>query len=131
MNLSGAIIYLIGTLTDLYVTAIMLRLLLQWVRADFYNPVSQFLVKITNPVVVPARRVIPSIGRLDTASVVVMLLLEILQLDMVGPFSLQGSEERFNNGVIPAVSPSAHALHEAMSFGHFAEAITAVLDPSV
>lgn len=83
MNTTGALIYLISTLTDLYVTAILLRLLLQWVKADFYNPLSQFLIKVTNPVLVPARRLIPSIGRLDTASVVVMLLLELLQLVLV------------------------------------------------
>jgi YggT family protein len=83
MNGSAAVIYLISTLTDLYVTAILLRLLLQWVGADFYNPLSQFLIKITNPVLVPARRVVPSIGRLDTASVVVMLLLELLQLVLI------------------------------------------------
>jgi YggT family protein len=83
MNTTGALIYLISTLTDLYVTAILLRLLLQWVKADFYNPLSQFLVKITNPVLVPTRRLIPSIGRLDTASVVVMLLLELLQLVLI------------------------------------------------
>lgn len=83
MNLTGALIYLVSTLTDLYVTAILLRLLLQWVRADFYNPLSQFLIKITNPVLVPARRLIPSIGKLDTASVVVMLLLELLQLVII------------------------------------------------
>lgn len=83
MNLTGALTYLISTLTDLYVTAILLRLLLQWVRADFYNPMSQFLIKATNPVLVPARRLIPSIGKLDTASVVVMLVLEVLQLVLV------------------------------------------------
>ena len=83
MNTTGALIYLISTLTDLYVTAILLRLLLQWVKADFYNPLSQFLIKITNPVLVPTRRLIPSIGRLDTASVVVMLLLELLQLVLI------------------------------------------------
>ena len=83
MNLTGAVIYLISTLTDLYVTAILLRLLLQWVGADFYNPLSQFLIKVTNPVLVPTRRVIPSIGKLDTASVVVMLLLELLQLVII------------------------------------------------
>ena len=83
MNPTGALIYLIGTVTDLYVTAILLRLLLQWVRADFYNPISQFLIKITNPVLVPARRIIPSIGKLDTASVVIMLLLELLQLAVI------------------------------------------------
>ena len=87
MNVTGALIYLISTLTDLYVTAILLRLLLQWVRADFYNPLSQFLIKITNPVLVPARRIIPSIGKLDTASVVIMLLLELLQLVVIGLIS--------------------------------------------
>jgi YggT family protein len=83
MNLTGALIYLISTLTDLYVTAVLLRLLLQWVGADFYNPLSQFLIKVTNPVLVPTRRMIPSIGKLDTASVVVMLLLELLQLVII------------------------------------------------
>lgn len=83
MNLTAALIYLVATITDLYVTAILLRLLLQWVRADFYNPLSQFLIKVTNPVLVPARRLIPSIGKLDTASVVVMLLLELAQLVVI------------------------------------------------
>ena len=87
MNLAGALSYLISTITDLYVTAILLRLLLQWVRADFYNPLSQFLIKVTNPVLVPARRVIPSIGKLDTASVVIMLLLELAQLVAIGLLS--------------------------------------------
>ena len=78
MNGSGtnAISYLVGTLLDLYITAVLLRLILQWVRADFYNPVCQFLVKITNPVIVPLRRVIPSIRSLDTASVLLILALE-------------------------------------------------------
>lgn len=80
---ANAFSYLIGTLIDLYITAVMLRLLLQWVKADFYNPVCQFLVKITNPVLVPLRRLIPSIGRLDTASVVLMIALEILSVWIV------------------------------------------------
>jgi YggT family protein len=75
-NGSNALTFLLTTLVDLYVTAVLLRLLLQWVRADFYNPVCQFLVRITNPVLVPLRRVVPAIGRLDTASVVLMLALE-------------------------------------------------------
>jgi len=95
MNLSGALIYLVSTIIDLYIAAIMLRLLLQWVRADFYNPLCQFLVKITNPVLVPARRIVPSIGRLDTASVVVMLLLELIQLVIISQLSQAGFELQF------------------------------------
>ncbi len=82
MNGSGAnaFTFLVGTLIDLYITAVLLRLLLQWVRADFYNPVCQFLVKVTNPVIVPLRRVIPSVWKLDTASVVTILALEIISV---------------------------------------------------
>ena len=46
---TNAVSYLVGTLIDLYIAAVLLRLLLQWVKADFYNPVCQFLVKVTTP----------------------------------------------------------------------------------
>ena len=77
---TNALTYLVGTLIDLYIAAVLIRLLLQWARADFYNPVCQFLVKVTNPVIVPLRRVIPSIGRLDTASVLLIVTLEIFSV---------------------------------------------------
>jgi YggT family protein len=80
VNGSRALTYLVSTLFDLYIVSVLLRLMLQWVRADFYNPLSQFLVKITNPLLIPLRRLIPSIGRLDTASVVLAVSLEIISL---------------------------------------------------
>lgn len=83
MNGSRALTYLVSTLFDLYIVAILLRLCLQWVRADFYNPLSQFLVRVTNPLLIPLRRVVPSIGPLDTASVVLAFLLELLGLFIV------------------------------------------------
>lgn len=83
MNTSRALTYLVSTLVDLYVVAVLLRLMLQWVRADFYNPLCQFLVKVTNPPLIPLRRTIPSIGRLDTASVVLATLLETAGLVLI------------------------------------------------
>lgn len=83
MNTSRALTYLVSTLVDLYVVAVLLRLMLQWVRADFYNPLCQFLVKVTNPPLIPLRRAIPSIGRLDTASVVLATLLETAGLVLI------------------------------------------------
>lgn len=71
-------VFLIDTLFSLYVLALMLRFLLQWVEADFYNPLSQFVVKLTHPPLRLARRVLPSIGRIDTASVVLMLVVQAL-----------------------------------------------------
>ena len=83
MNGARALTYLISTVFDLYIVSVLLRLLLQWVRADFYNPLSQFLVKITNPALIPLRRVIPSIGKLDTAAVVLAVLLEFTSLVII------------------------------------------------
>ena len=69
--------YLIQTLLSLYLLAMLLRFLLQLVRADFYNPISQFLVKVTNPLVLPLRKVIPGFAGLDMASLVLALLLQL------------------------------------------------------
>jgi YggT family protein len=69
--------YLVQTLLSLYLLAMLLRFLLQLVRADFYNPISQFLVKVTNPLVIPLRRVIPGFAGLDMASLLLALLLQL------------------------------------------------------
>ena len=69
---------LIQTFFNLYLLALLLRLLLQLSRADFYNPVCQFLVKVTQPVLVPLRRLIPSVGNIDCANIVMIILLQIL-----------------------------------------------------
>ena len=69
--------YLIQTALSIYLLAMLLRFILQLVRADFYNPISQFLVKITNPLVVPLRRVLPGLGGIDLASLVLSILLQL------------------------------------------------------
>jgi len=72
--------FLLDGIFGLYIGAGMLRLFLQWSRADFYNPLSQAIVKLTNPVLRPLRRYIPAIGRVDTASVALVLVLQMLNL---------------------------------------------------
>ncbi|BET96087.1 YggT family protein [Xenorhabdus taiwanensis] len=68
------------TVLDLYIAVLLLRVWMQWARCDFYNPFSQFIVKITQPVVRPLRRVIPAIGPIDTASVLLSYLLIIIKI---------------------------------------------------
>jgi YggT family protein len=72
--------FLLDVIFGLYIGAVMLRLFLQWSRADFYNPLSQAIVKLTNPVLRPLRRYIPAIGGIDTASLVLILVLQVLNL---------------------------------------------------
>ena len=69
--------YLIQTFLSLYLVAMLLRFLLQLVRADFYNPISQFLVKVTNPLVIPMRRLIPGLRGLDLSSLLLAVLLQL------------------------------------------------------
>jgi YggT family protein len=69
---------LIHTAFFLYITAVLLRFLLQLAKADFYNPISQFLVKATKPVLQPLRRVIPGMFGLDVAALVLAILLQML-----------------------------------------------------
>ncbi len=71
---------LVQSLFGMLLLVFILRLMLQWARADFYNPISQFLVKVTNPVLLPLRRIIPALGPLDTASVVIALLIQAIAL---------------------------------------------------
>jgi len=76
-------VFLIQTLFGLYILVVMLRLILQWARADFYNPVSQFIVKVTNPPLKPLRRIIPGWGGIDLASVLLLIALQMLELFLV------------------------------------------------
>lgn len=66
--------FLVSTLFDLYLMVAILRVWLQLARADFYNPVSQFVVKATNPILVPLRRVIPGFGGLDIAGILFVFI---------------------------------------------------------
>ncbi|HDY81868.1 MAG TPA: YggT family protein [Halieaceae bacterium] len=75
--------FILSTLFSLYILLLMVRFLLQWVRADFYNPVSQFIVKVTNPPLRPLRRIIPGLGGIDFATVVLMLALQLLSLTLI------------------------------------------------
>lgn len=75
----AAISYIIETLLTLCLVAVLLRLLLQWSRADFRNPLARSIVQLTNPVIVPLRRLLPSIGRLDTATCVAATVAALLE----------------------------------------------------
>lgn len=77
---NNVLTFLLHTIFSLYIGAILLRMILSATRADFYNPISQFLVTITNPVLVPLRRILPSIGNIDTASWVAVFTLKAVEI---------------------------------------------------
>lgn len=79
----NAATFLVGTLFELYILLVMLRFLFQLVRADFYNDISQFIVRATNPLLRPMRRYIPGLGGIDVATVVLMVALKMLELWLI------------------------------------------------
>lgn len=76
--LRNPIEFVLTVIFQFYILAVLLRFLLQWVRADFYNPLSQAIVKLTNPTLRPLRRLIPGYGGIDFAAVVLMVVLQMV-----------------------------------------------------
>ena len=79
-NLVSALVFVINTLAQLYLFVLLLRLWLPWLGADFRNPIAQAILKLTSPVVIPLRRIVPPIGRLDTATVLVAFIIQYLTI---------------------------------------------------
>jgi YggT family protein len=84
----SAIVYIIETLLSLALFVVLARLLLQWTRADFRNPLCQAVVRLTNPLILPLRRLLPPVGKVDTASVVALVLVAVV--DVACLYALHG-----------------------------------------
>lgn len=85
--------FLVKTLIELYVMVLLIRIWMQWSRCDFYNPLAQFIVKVTQPIIRPMRKVIPALGPIDTSSLLLAFILAtlkypVLLLVQVGVLSL-------------------------------------------
>ncbi|MEM8817751.1 MAG: YggT family protein [Pseudomonadota bacterium] len=83
---SGAIdaaVFIINSLAQLYLLVLLLRLLMPWVGASFHNPIAQAILKLTSPLVIPVRRILPSVGKLDTATLVVAFGVQYLTIFVI------------------------------------------------
>ena len=78
-NFIEALAQVVNTLFTVYIWIIIIRVLISWVSPDPFNPLVQFLIQATDPVLEPARRIIPTIGPLDISPMIVLLLLQVIQ----------------------------------------------------
>ena len=125
--MTDPIIFLIDTLLSLYIMAVLLRFLLQWCGADFYNPISQFLVKITHPPLRIMRRFVPAIGKIDSSSLVLMM-----SLQMLTDFSillLKGVSINIGALVILSMTQLITLLLNVLVFSVFARALLSWMNP--
>ena len=78
--MTQALYFIVKTLAQLYLLLLVLRFWLPLLRADFRNPVAQGILRFTSPLILPLRRILPSVGRLDTATVLVAFVIQFLAL---------------------------------------------------
>ncbi len=122
-------IFIIDSLFSLYILAVLLRFLLQWCGADFYNPISQFLVKATHPPLKLLRRFVPSIGKIDTSSLVL-----VLSLQMLADFSillLKGVALNIGALTILSLTQLISLLINIFVYAIFARAILSWMNPGM
>ncbi len=120
-------IFIIDSLFSLYILGVLLRFLLQWCGADFYNPISQFLVKATHPPLKLLRRFVPSIGKIDTSSLVL-----VLSLQMLADFSillLKGVSISIGALTILSLTQLVSLLINIFIYSVFARAILSWMNP--
>ncbi|TXK93753.1 hypothetical protein BMR02_14775 [Methylococcaceae bacterium HT1] len=125
--LSDPIIFLLDTVFSFYILAVVLRFLLQLVGGDFYNPISQFLVKITHPPLRVLRRYVPAVGKVDTSSIVFVLALQMFS-DII-TLTLKGIPFSFAALILLSVSQLISLLINVFVFAVFARALLSWITP--
>ena len=88
-----ALIFIISTIVRLFLLVLLLRFWLPWLRADFRNPIAQGILRLTSPLVIPLRRIMPPVGRLDTATVLIAFAVQYLALLVI--LSISGAHANF------------------------------------
>ncbi len=118
---------LIETVFGLYIIIVLLRFLLQLARADFYNPISQFIVKATQPPLKPLRRLIPGFAGLDLAALFLMLVLQIIELWLI--FAVRGTAPGFAAIAILSVAELLQLCIYVFLFSIIVQVVLSWLNP--
>lgn len=126
--LSNAGIFLVDFVFGLYILAVVLRFLLQYVRADFYNPLAQAIVTITNPPLKPLRRIVPAIRSLDTSSLVLMLGLQMICSLLI--YLLLGVSPNIVGLLVTAIGELLQKIVYVFMFAIFIQVVVSWIAPS-
>jgi len=119
--LSDVALFLVDTILGIYILLVLLRFLLQLVRADFYNPVSQFIVRTTNPPLTYLRRLIPSSRRIDVSALLMLLGMEIARISLVS--MLLGHNPRMIGVILLTIAELVKLATHIVIFSIFVRAL--------
>lgn len=127
MNTPGAFNFLISVVFDFAIFLFLTRFLLQLVQADFYNPISQQVVRFTHPILGPLQRLIPAVGRFNLAALLIIFALLIGKL--VVYFSLQGFSVSGQVLLLLSIKQSADLLLRYLYWAVIARVILSWIAP--
>lgn len=91
----SALVFLLNSLFDIYLFILIVRLVLAWVGANYFDPITQFIIRLTDPIIKPLRRRIPNVQRLEISTLLVIILLELCKFSLLalieaGQFNIAG-----------------------------------------
>lgn len=121
--MKDALIFLISTFTQLYLLLLLMRFWLPLLRANFRNPIAQGVLRFTSPAVVPVRRFVPAIGQVDTATVLVALVIQIALITVIALIEGGGAAVQMITGSFGKVMINALLSLASMSVTLFIVAI--------
>lgn len=124
---ANAIIFLISTCFGIYIFALLMRFLLGLVRADFYNPISAALIKITNPLLLPLRRIIPGYGGFDWAALLLLIGLKFAEINLIG--LVMGHSYKILGAIIWAIGDLLELTLNVFIFAIIIEAMMSWFNP--
>lgn len=128
-NTSNALFFLVSTLFDIYMWVLILRLILQAVRADFYNPISQLIWQITQPVLRPLQPVLPKWRWLDSAALLLLVVVALIYVHVVG--AILGYEPSLPASLRYALLKLIVLLLNLYTFALFVQAVLSWVGPGV
>lgn len=126
-SLTNAGLFLVNTLFDLYLFILCIRLLLAWVRADYFNPMTHFVIKLTEPVITPLRRIVANRGNLEMSTLSFILFLEIIKFLLISLFF--DSMPDFTTLLLLAISSTLKLILSTFFYAILLQAILSWIQP--
>ncbi len=130
-NTTNALFYLVSTLLEVYIWIVMLRILLQMVRADFYNPISQLIWQFTQPLVRPAQKVLPKVRQWDLAAITLLVIVVIIYVHAIAAITGYGSRYSGLGSLVPSFWKIVTMALNLYTFSLVIQAILSWVGPGV
>jgi YggT family protein len=122
-----ALLFLIETLFNIYLFILVIRIILVWVRADYFHPLTQFIVKLTDVLIKPLRKVLPNVRNFETASIVMVLAIEIIKFFLIACISF-GFPNLFGIPIL-AIGDSIALVLQTFTYAILLQVILSFLHP--